>query len=134
MIRVNASNGSDVISGPYQGAWRGPRVYSDGGLLNALPLWAAAEMGATRVVAVHVLPFGLPSAGIRFFLRGLRSLTPHCPGNDLPGIEATLIAPDCHLGSSRELLFATRDRIEQWIERGAKDASAILRTGILATG
>lgn len=120
------------------GVFRQPRldgrVYSDGGLLGALPLWAAAEMGATRVVAVHVLPFGMPSAAMRFFLRGLRSLARPFPGNAPPGIDVTLIAPDGHLGSSRELLFASRDRIEQWVERGARDARAVLRAGVLATG
>ena len=36
--------------------------YVDGGLLGALPLWAAGEMGATRAIALNVLnrlPFAL---------------------------------------------------------------------------
>ena len=34
----------------------GGRWYSDGGLLNPLPVWAAAELGATRILALHALP------------------------------------------------------------------------------
>src|ERR1700736_590733 len=40
------------------------RLYSDGGLLGALPLWAAVEMGAERIIAINVLP-KMPSALIR---------------------------------------------------------------------
>src|SRR5207342_2949783 len=32
------------------------RMYTDGGLLNPLPLWAAREMGATQILAIDVLP------------------------------------------------------------------------------
>src|SRR5271166_4626438 len=32
------------------------RIYSDGGLLSALPIWAAAELGADKIVALNVLP------------------------------------------------------------------------------
>ena len=34
----------------------GGRIYSDGGLLSAVPLWAAAEMGATKALVINVLP------------------------------------------------------------------------------
>src|SRR5262249_51151439 len=31
----------------------GGRLYCDGGLLDPVPIWAAAEMGATRIIAVN---------------------------------------------------------------------------------
>ena len=34
----------------------GGRWYTDGGLLNPLPVWAAVELGATHIVALHALP------------------------------------------------------------------------------
>ena len=32
------------------------RYYTDGGLLEALPLWAARQMGATDIIGINVLP------------------------------------------------------------------------------
>ena len=32
------------------------RWYLDGGLLNPLPVWAAVELGATRIVALNACP------------------------------------------------------------------------------
>ena len=39
-----------AIVGLFDQVRLGGRIYSDGGLLSAVPLWAAAEMGATRVL------------------------------------------------------------------------------------
>ena len=49
------------------------RLYVDGGVLDVLPIWAAAEMGATRVIAVNVLPV-MPSRPLRAVLRVVRFL------------------------------------------------------------
>ena len=38
----------------------GGRWTTDGGLLGAVPLWAAAQAGATRIIAVNILPRGGP--------------------------------------------------------------------------
>src|SRR5262245_6921219 len=35
----------------------GQRLYCDGGLLDPVPVWAAGEMGATRVIAVNAARF-----------------------------------------------------------------------------
>src|SRR5262245_10476453 len=35
----------------------GQRLYCDGGLLDPVPVWAAGEMGATRVIAVNAAHF-----------------------------------------------------------------------------
>ena len=39
---------STAILGLFDQVRLGGRIYSDGGLLSAVPLWAAAEMGATK--------------------------------------------------------------------------------------
>ncbi|MBV8817312.1 MAG: patatin-like phospholipase family protein, partial [Acidobacteriaceae bacterium] len=49
------------------------RVYSDGGLLDAVPIWAAAEKGAQYILAVNVLP-ELPNAAIRQAAKLLRKV------------------------------------------------------------
>ena len=52
------------------------RKFVDGGLLGALPLWAAGEMGATRAIALNVLnrlPFTLLRTVLRPPLPGSRA-------------------------------------------------------------
>src|SRR5260370_36444748 len=49
------------------------KLYVDGGLLDRLPIWAAAEMGATRVIAVNALPL-MPSRPLRAVVRVVRLL------------------------------------------------------------
>src|SRR6266849_2527718 len=55
------------------------RRYTDGGVLSVLPLWAAAEMGATRAIAINALP-ELPSRLLRTAMRTLRWISPKGPG------------------------------------------------------
>ena len=52
------------------------RIWSDGGLLGALPLWGAVEMGAERIVAVNCLP-GLPSRLMTAGVRTVQLLAPY---------------------------------------------------------
>jgi len=101
------------------------RWYADGGLLNPLPLWAAAEMGATRVVAVNALPI-LPSrllrAGatvVRFFSPRIASFSP---------LEVILIRPGGSLGTLTESVRWNRDTIQRWIEQGAEDAQRVIQS------
>ena len=44
----------------------GGRWYSDGGLLNPVPVWAAVDLGATHIVALNALP-EIPSPLLRPF-------------------------------------------------------------------
>jgi NTE family protein len=100
----------------------GGRLYSDGGLLEALPLWAAAEMGARRIVAVNALPV-MPSRAVRGFVRGVRAMTPRLP--ERGAVEATLIEPPGPLGTLHEAVFWQRSAIRRWIEAGERDAAAV---------
>ena len=92
------------------------RRYVDGGLLGALPLWAAEEMGATRVIAVNCLT-SLPFRLVRVVFR------PRKPSSRL---EVIRIEPGRPLGSLNDALFWNADNIRRWIEQGARDAKQAL--------
>jgi NTE family protein len=97
------------------------KLYVDGGLLDVLPIWAAAEMGATRVIAVNVLPL-MPSLPLRGFLRGVRLLGQK-PAR-VADIDVVTISPRTRLGSVRDALNWTPDNVRRWIQRGEDDAAA----------
>ena len=98
------------------------RRFCDGGLISPLPLWAAAEMGARRIVALNALPL-LPSRMVRSFVKGVRRLagTPRQP----EGIEVVVIAPAEPLGRMRDLLFWKEPGIRRMVEMGAAAAKII---------
>jgi NTE family protein len=94
----------------------GRRRYVDGGLLGALPLWAACEMGATDVVAVNALntlPF-------RVLHRLLGQRRP------APALRTSLIEPSTPLGSLRDAVRWSRANVERWVEQGENDANRML--------
>jgi len=94
----------------------------DGGLLGALPLWAAAEMGATHAVAIHALPL-LPSRVLRGLVQIVRWLSPE---HRYAGrLSVTMIAPRAPLGSLMDSTRWEKNRIDRWIELGANDARSI---------
>jgi len=99
------------------------RIYSDGGLLSAVPLWAAAEMGATRALVIDVLP-APPGSIARVFVGAMRMLSPfhaYVP----PGIEVVRMAPPKLLGRPLEAIYWTRPNAEAWIGAGQDQAAAI---------
>jgi predicted acylesterase/phospholipase RssA len=90
--------------------------YVDGGLLGALPLWAAEEIGATRVIAVNCLttwPFRL----MRVLFR---------PRRPSPKLNVVRIEPSRPLGTLRDAVFWKASNIERWIDQGAEDANRAL--------
>ena len=93
--------------------------YVDGGLLGALPVWAAEEMGATRAIAVNCLtswPFRMSRAVIR-------------PREATSKLDVTLIEPPEPLGSLRDAIVWKPANIKRWIEQGARDANRVLSSG-----
>ena len=101
----------------------GGRWYCDGGLLNPLPAWAAVELGATHIVALHALP-EIPSALLKPFVGGFRFLAGHNP--PLPsGVELRMLKPGRRLGSMRDALYWKRENIERWLAQGYDDAKNI---------
>ena len=96
------------------------RWYVDGGLLNPLPVWAAVELGATRIIALNALP-EIPSALLRPFAKGFRAVFGHHPLL-LPDVELHTLTPRRPLGSLHDALYWKRENIVRWIEQGAADA------------
>ena len=88
------------------------RRYVDGGFGGGLPLWAAEAMGATRMVALHVLttrPF-----------QAMRMVLP--PRRPSAAVEVALFEPSQPLGSLRDAAVWSAARIDRWIEMGERDA------------
>jgi NTE family protein len=102
----------------------GGALYFDGGVLETLPIWAAEEMGATRVIAVNALRYVSPWAvGIMIKgVRRLRRVQPRAPG----GPEVMLITPVQYLGKFLDGARWRRENILRWIEQGEADATAAL--------
>jgi NTE family protein len=99
------------------------RIYSDGGLLSALPVWAAIDLGATRIIAVNALPC-MPSASIRTLVGGLRRLSGFHPNASDPA-GMIRIQPRQALGSAADLLRWDRAKVAGWIAQGERDAEAV---------
>jgi len=96
------------------------RLYADGGLLNPLPVWAAVELGASEIVALHALP-EIPSWWLKPPAQAFRKVfgvNPPVP----PGVSCTTIVPGRRLGSMRDALHWKRVNVERWLEQGYKDA------------
>jgi NTE family protein len=94
------------------------KLYVDGGVLDILPVWAAAEMGATRVIAVNALPL-MPSRPLRAALRVVR-LVGRKP--KVSGVEVVEIRPRAPLGSVRDALVWRPENVRRWIQQGEDDA------------
>jgi NTE family protein len=98
------------------GAW-----LVDGGFLSVLPLWAAAEMGATRALAVHAMP-QMPSRIIRWTVGAFRKMG---GAVSVPAaLEVRMIAPDPPAAKLREFIRWDRGAIENLIARGFEDGRA----------
>jgi NTE family protein len=95
------------------------RLYVDGGLLDVLPIWAAAEMGATRVIAVNVLP-QMPTRSLRAVVRAVRFFGQKPAA--VPGVEVVLVSPRTPLGTIRDALTWKAENVERWIRQGESDA------------
>jgi NTE family protein len=94
----------------------GGRWYSDGGLLNPLPVWAAVELGATEIIASHALP-EIPSSALKPLVKGFRRVFGHHP--PLPaGVRLVTIEPEGPLGSIGDALRWNEENVEKWIARG----------------
>jgi len=94
----------------------------DGGLLNALPVWVAVELGATRIAGLHVLP-EFPSRAMQPAVSAFKAVFGHRP--PVPkGVQVTTLIPSERLGSLRDALEWRATNIERWIELGARDAAA----------
>jgi predicted acylesterase/phospholipase RssA len=97
--------------------------YCDGGLVHPLPLWAAVEMGATRIVAVNLLK--TRPWYIRTVVRTLQARSGYTVSGH-PGIDIIEISPQAPLGSARDSMYWKRANAERWIVLGRADAQLAL--------
>ena len=102
------------------------RLYTDGGLLNPLPVWAAVELGATRILGLNALP-EVPSSLLRPFIKGFRRQAGHNPPLP-PGVRVDTLIPSRPLGTVTDAVRWRRPQIERWLDLGAEDAAAFLRS------
>ena len=84
------------------------RLYTDGGLLGALPLWAAAEVGATRVLGVDIWNPG------------------EWEQHESHGVRTLLVRPRRALGSWVDMLHFSAENAARWVEMGRADGAAAL--------
>jgi predicted acylesterase/phospholipase RssA len=116
---------SCAVPGAFDLQRLGGSTYADGGLLGALPLWAAVELGATRIVAVYSQPE--PPLPFRLAISAGRALS-STPARQIPQVETITITPEKPLGSFYELLRYRRHRVESWIAQGESDALNMKRS------
>jgi NTE family protein len=95
------------------------RLYSDGGLLNPLPVWAAVELGATHILALNALP-RIPSPWLRPLVSVFRAVAGYHPTVP-PAVTVQVIRPPRDLGTMREALSWDSQRIERWLDQGEAD-------------
>jgi len=98
------------------------KLYVDGGLLSAVPLWAAVELGATRAVVVNVLP-QMPSRFLRATVGAFRALA--APRARFPGLEVIEIRAPGPLGSVYDALTWNEGNVLRWIAQGERDAEKV---------
>jgi NTE family protein len=91
------------------------RYYVDGGLMGALPLWAAEAMGAQRAIAIN--------AWTKAPFRLLHKLLGRRPS---PALEVIRLEPSESLGSVAASMRWTEINIRRWIELGEEDAKRAL--------
>ncbi|HYZ84422.1 MAG TPA: patatin-like phospholipase family protein [Bryobacteraceae bacterium] len=96
------------------------RMHADGGLLNPLPLWAALEMGATRVISVNLLE------NRPWIVRAVANCARAYSGFRDPGadhITHVNISPSQVLGGPKDTIYWSHENARRWIELGQKDAA-----------
>jgi NTE family protein len=101
------------------------KYYVDGGLLAAVPLWAAADMGATSAVVINVLEF-MPSVLLRTVVGAFRAVA--APKISFANMEIKWIRPSQPLGGVRDAITWKQENVSRWIELGARDAKALIIT------
>ncbi len=91
------------------------RWYVDGGLRGALPVWAAARMGASRVIAIDALP-RMPSRMARYTLKAVQWAAGGMP--PAGDVEVWKITPGRALGPLRSAIHWNPEQIREWIRLG----------------
>jgi len=99
-------------------------LYCDGGLLNAMPVWAAERFGVDRAVAINVLP-SMPLNAMRAAVRTVRLMAPREP--QTTGIDVLHLGPQRMLGTLHDAITWDEGNMRRWIDCGQADAEAFIR-------
>jgi NTE family protein len=98
--------------------------YLDGGLFEKLPVWAAIEMGATRIIAID----SMPKVGKWWMHLGINIAYSFKPRRQYPAnLDLTIVSPSGKLGDTDDAVFWKRANIERWVDMGMRDAAAALQ-------
>ena len=114
---------STAVAGLFDQVRIDGRLYSDGGLLATVPLWAAAELGATKALVIDVLPEP-PGLIAKTFVSAMRRIS-RFRASVPEDLEVIRLSPPKLLGSPREAICWSRANAERWIRAGEEDAAAI---------
>lgn len=95
----------------------------DGGLFESTPVWAAAAMGATRVVAINALPRITPWA-IHLILSGMHRLR-KIPAPE--SLDISVIAPSGRMGTAHDSMVWDAGNARRWVEMGIRDGETFLK-------
>jgi NTE family protein len=101
----------------------GSRRYNDGGAFEKLPIWAAVQMGATRIIAIDSLPsvskwWVKAVLGTAHAFRRRRRFP--------PDLDLTIISPSERMGDANDAVFWRRHNIDRWVAMGMRDAERSL--------
>jgi predicted acylesterase/phospholipase RssA len=104
----------------------------DGGLFEPTPVWAAAKMGATRVVAINALPrlTPWPIHAVIGSVHRLRKMP-------VPvSLDVSTIVPSGAMGTARQAMVWDAGNVRRWVEMGIRDGEQFLKTkrGLQLTG
>jgi len=100
------------------------KLYVDGGVLAALPLWAAAARGATRAIAIDALP-EIPSRIVKAAARMAYRFGRNRLATD--GLEVFKVSRGCALGSLDDAIHWKAANARRWIEMGEEDGAQAAR-------
>jgi predicted acylesterase/phospholipase RssA len=109
----------------------GGKRYRDGGIFEKMPISAAIEMGATRIIAVDALP-GVDKWWVNFAMKAAKTFRPR--RRHRPDIELTIISPSEVLGNANDAVFWSRANIDRWIAMGMRDAEQVLAKTVSLPG
>ena len=98
----------------------GGRWYCDGGLLNPLPVFAAAGLGATGILALHALP-RLPGVVLPLLAKPFLAAFAYRPPL-LENIRLITVMPPAGLGTWWEAIRWDRENSRRWIREGEEAA------------
>ncbi len=100
----------------------GGRRFTDGGLLQKLPIWAAVEMGATEIIAIDSLPNVTPW----WVHAGCTVMRKFRPANKPEReVKITCIAPTDAMGTAYDAVIWKQSNVERWLRMGEQDATRL---------